>query len=246
MAESFAEFLKRQAAIRRGEAQPEIPGRKFTPDLASVAARRNGFYPELIPNTSGLPKSGGLEINIDETPEPSEKKNYLTPALTGAAYGIQANVGAPIPGQEFTQGILKGVIGGGMAAAAESRLEAARNKGAADLAGKMALIDYRTSKQPTSDQKMEDYQKRLDMRQEDTLEAIAAREKSAISRAKSINALEKASGWSQKELAKLKAGLIGKSYQLETTPALRDEWVEIHYQDLLSGLGELKVPDELM
>lgn len=50
-------------------------------------------------------------------------KGLLSSGLTGAAYGIQANVGRAIPGQEWRQGLLRGITGMGMMAAGREKMK---------------------------------------------------------------------------------------------------------------------------
>ena len=215
------------------------------PDFAEIAQARTGFTPEQIPNTSTFrPENPPQQPAVPAAaPAPNKKTgSWVLPALSGAAYGIQANVGRPIAGQEWTQGLLKGVVGTGMAAAAQSRMSADRAQGEREFAEKMALLDAKISGAPTEEDKFAGYEKRMALRQANTLEAIAARNKGAVERAQQINALEKASGWNQKDLARLKVDILGKALAAAVPKDERDAWVETHYQDLLTGLGQFKVP----
>jgi hypothetical protein len=241
MATRFEQLKKQREELLAGT----IPGRKYNPDLAEIVQARSGFAPEQIPNTSTFQPGTPAQQPAApaEAPAPSKKTgSWVLPALSGAAYGIQANVGRPIAGQEWTQGLLKGVVGTGMAAAAESRINAERNKQQLNFAQEMALQKEKNSAASTADEKFADYKKRLALRQANTLEAIAARNKGAVERAQQIKTLEKASGWSQKDLANLKKDLMIKAQTTITNQDEADKWVETHYQDLLTGLGQFKVP----
>ena len=60
--------------------------------------------------------------------------------MQGAAYGIQANVGPAKPGAEVAQGVMKGLLGAGLAQAGEAKMRAAAAGEDRGLAGKLAML----------------------------------------------------------------------------------------------------------
>jgi len=79
----------------------------------------------------------------------SDWKKGLSAALQGAAYGIQADIGPAVSGQQFRQGILRGVVGAGMADSARARAAALAEGKGMDLAEKLELLRAEREGEPS-------------------------------------------------------------------------------------------------
>jgi hypothetical protein len=181
--------------------------------------------PKTMPGFEDKPDTGGRDA-----------RNLLT----GAAYGIQANVGRVPAGQEWVAGLAKGITGAGLAAAAQQRMEAAAGKGEADFASRVALLKLKDSLAPTSDEKLAEYEGKLAARQPYLEQSIEARRKADMQRVRDTKALEKASGWNDKDLMRMRLDLTDKFNQMH--PNASDEErrvaVEKQYNDILSGINK--------
>ena len=79
----------------------------------------------------------------------------LGSALSTAAYAAQANAGTPVPGQEWAQGILKGLSGIGVSAAAAARMNAESEGKKAAFTNLMALLEQKKRNRMTADEEGE-------------------------------------------------------------------------------------------
>lgn len=96
-------------------------------------------------------RAGGLSEGARRT---------LGAALRGASYGIRADVGPARPGSGFSQGILKGIVGAGMAQADMERAAAAGEQERLSQAGKLALAEARRETPEEAGAKAEEVAKR--------------------------------------------------------------------------------------
>ncbi len=233
MAKSFRQQL--EDIKRYGKVQPEaeIPGR--TVDFADAAERRinpaaagtSTYRPENMPGFETQPEKSGSGLDA---------RNLLT----GAAYGAQANVGHVPAGQEWVAGIAKGITGSGLAAAAQQRMDAASGKGEADFANRVALLKFKDTLAPTAEEKLAEYEGKLAARQPYLEQSIEARRKADMQRVRDTKTLEKASGWNDKDLMRMRLDLNDKFNQMHpnATDEERRIAVEKQYNDILSGINK--------
>lgn len=241
MAKSFRQQL--EDIKRYGKIQPEaeIPGR--TVDFAGAAEKRidpafsgtSTFRPERAAAPQNMP---GFDAPADNAT--GKAGNIARNLVTGAAYGMQTNVGYIPPGQEWRAGLLKGISGAGLAAAARSRNEALQGKGEADFASRVALLRLKDSLAPTAEDKLAEYEGKLAVRQPYLEQSIEARRKADMQRVRDTKALEKASGWNDKDLMRMRLDLNDKFNQMH--PNASDEErrvaVEKQYNDILTGVNK--------
>jgi len=123
----------------------DLPGRP-SPDFTTPEPA----FP-LPPGVSPTPAPAAI-VPPAAPAEPSNWRAKLGAALQGAAYGAQANVGA-VPGQEFRQSLLRGIIGTGAAVSEQQRQEAAAAARDQSFAERMALIEARAETRPTAEDK---------------------------------------------------------------------------------------------
>jgi len=129
-----------------GSGLKSLAMRRKTPfELDAEAAGANEDMLKSL--TRPMPNSAGyVAPSADEaTSEPDKAetpgwRQLASSGLSGAAAGVMANVGKAIPGQEWRQGFLKGIVGTGVVAAGQAAL-AAKNKAATQgLTDKLYLI----------------------------------------------------------------------------------------------------------
>lgn len=145
--------LSAAAKKRRGKQYPEwmylgYPGEEFR--VAPKAEDLGTAPAEMVTPT----------IRPPAKPK-ADWRGALGAALSGAAHGIQADVGPAVRGQEWAQGLLKGVVGTGIAAAAAARERAARALKAETLSEKIELLaererllQERKGKEPSWEEKL--------------------------------------------------------------------------------------------
>lgn len=116
---------------------------------AAQARLKTKFGPTVAGLTPGM-KAEGLDLepqDLTQAEGPEAKapgvsnKAAIWAGLMGAAAAIQANMGRGIPGQEFKQGLLRGVVGTGVASAAGARLDAAKAASDRGLSDKIAVLE---------------------------------------------------------------------------------------------------------
>lgn len=237
MAKSFRQQLDDIKRFGKVQPEAEIPGR--TVDFAGAAEKR--IDPALVGTSTfkRTPKMPDTMPGFEDQPQKSGGRDVRN-LLSGAAYGIQANVGAVPAGQEWVAGLAKGITGVGLAAAAQSRNEALQGKSEADFYNRAALLKLKDSMAPTAEDKLAEYEGKLAARQPYLEQSIEARRKADMQRIRDTKSLEKASGWNDKDLMRMRLDLNDKFNQMH--PNASDEErrvaVEKQYNDILTGINK--------
>ena len=157
-------------------------------------------------------------------PEKTEKKKSnwragLSAALQGASAAIEANVGPGQPGQEFRQGVLRGVVGAGKASAAEARRNALREQSGAGLRDKLALLAAKKAGEP----KEPSWEEKNIITSRQAMNRVIASNTESEKRAKRA-AAERTSGKTEAQLAALRVTAYKQAFNEllkegeETTP----------------------------
>ncbi len=133
MAKKISDLIE---AMRRRKAEEETMARP-DPNFEEGATAPRSFEEAGVPlpNTSTW-KSAAAPV----APAPRQPGRGLSDALTGAAYGIQAAAGPTAPGQEWRKGLLGGVVGTGMGAAADARAAQLKADRENSMEGKLGLL----------------------------------------------------------------------------------------------------------
>lgn len=126
-----------EARKRREEAEKAMARRSpdFEADLDSTDPRSFEEAGVPLPDTSTWRSTMPREV-----PEKKKAGRGISDALTGAAYGIQAAAGPTAPGQQWRKGLLGGVVGTGMGAAADARAAQLKADRESSTEGKLGLL----------------------------------------------------------------------------------------------------------
>lgn len=222
---SAAEAARRKAIADREEFLAGLgKAREAAPDTTNAA--------EFLASKPAAekPAGGGLAGWWKE-----KGRGALSRGLTAAAYSINANVGRGQAGQQWKQGILRGITGLGMAEAARAAQEARAGEREQSLTDRMMLEKYKKGLEPSSEQKFSEFQRQEDYRQTGREKVAKIGTEEAIKKAAAIKAAE--AGMSSKDKANLRrqadeaATAATKAYQIKPADAavfaqeLYDNWM---------------------
>jgi len=147
------------------------------------------------------------------SPEAVKKKfdwrGAVRKGLQGASAAIQANVGPTDPGQEFSQGLQRGIIGAGAVSAGMAAQEAAGDKRRQSLSDSLNLLMAKENLKPKElnwEEKFKLTEAGKDRRQKEGVTY-------ALDKAAKMQDLGKKSGKSEKDLSQLRQDAYKQSFQ---------------------------------
>lgn len=139
----------------------------------------------------------------EAAPEPKKKFDWggaIRKGLQGASAAIQANVGPTDPGQEFSQGLQRGIIGAGTVSAGMAAQDAAaarRKQGLSDSLGLLMAKEGLKPKEPSWEDKFKMTEAGKDRRQQ-------AGVQSALDKASKMAELGRKAGKSDKDMTQIR------------------------------------------